>query len=184
MASVPELAICYHENGVVQGYELLKTDDIFLSKGISEDGSPAFHPHVVQQNGLSVLRFLQKNCTHDPGVYWVLFSLTYLSTYIDCPMGNVHELPLEDMQILFVSDVMNFLQLYKSAGEDVIQLFDLSVIPKNHSSGACDDNSSSLPIIHRGRSDSLLSLGTLLYRIAHRLSLSVVWFISNCFFGA
>ncbi|KAH7568189.1 hypothetical protein JRO89_XS07G0255200 [Xanthoceras sorbifolium] len=133
MASVPELAICYHENGVVQGYELLKTDDIFLLKGISEDGTPAFHPHVVQQNGLSVLRFLQENCKQDPGAYW----------------------------------------LYKNAGEDVIQLFDISVIPKNHTSSACDDSSSSLPLIHRRRSDSLFSLGTLLYRIAHRLSFSM-----------
>lgn len=73
MASVPELAICYHHNGVVQGYELLKTDDIFLLKGVSEDGTPAFHPYVVQQNGLSVLRFLQDNCKQDPGAYWVLF---------------------------------------------------------------------------------------------------------------
>lgn len=71
MASVPELAICYHQDGVVQGYELLKTDEIFLLKGISEDGTPAFHPHVVQQNGLSVLRFLQENCEQDPGAYWV-----------------------------------------------------------------------------------------------------------------
>ncbi|KAM1030417.1 hypothetical protein TB1_033632 [Malus domestica] len=134
MASVPEMAICYHENGVVQGYELLKTDDIFLLKGISEEGAPAFHPYVVQQNGLSVLRFLQENCKQDPGAYW----------------------------------------LYKNAGEDVIQLFDLSVIPKNCSSNECDDSSSSLPsILHRGRSDSLYSLGTLLYRSAHRLSLSV-----------
>ncbi|KAF4362453.1 hypothetical protein G4B88_016036 [Cannabis sativa] len=134
MASVPELAICYHQNGVVQGYELLKTDDIFLLKGISEDGTPAFHPYVVQQNGLSVLRFLQENCKQEPGAYW----------------------------------------LYKSAGEDVIQLFDLSAIPKNHSSSDCDDCSSSLPsIVHKGRSDSLYSLGTLLYRIAHRLSLSM-----------
>lgn len=134
MASVPELAICYHQNGVVQGYELLKTDDIFLTKGVSDDGSPAFHPHVVQQNGHSVLRFLQENCKQDPGAYW----------------------------------------LYKSAGEDVIQLFDLSAIPKSCSTTNCDDSSSSLPsLIHRGRSDSLLSLGTLLYRIAHRLSLSM-----------
>ncbi|KAF6148000.1 hypothetical protein GIB67_024175 [Kingdonia uniflora] len=70
MASVPELAICYHQNGVVKGYELLKTDDIFLLKGISEDGTPAFHPQVVQENGLSVLRFLQDNCKQDPGAYW------------------------------------------------------------------------------------------------------------------
>lgn len=68
---------------------------------------------------------------------------------------------------------MYILQLYKSAGEDVIQLFDLSVIP---SSSDCNDCPSHLPsIIHRGRTDSLLSLGTLLYRIAHRLSLSMVW---------
>ncbi|KAB1212093.1 Erythroid differentiation-related factor 1 [Morella rubra] len=146
MASVPELAICYHQDGVVQGYELLKTDDIFLVKGVSEDGTPAFHPHVVQQNGLSVLRFLQENCKQDPGAY--------------CE------------PVLFVP--IQFLQLYKSAGEDVIQLFDLSVIPKNHSSNDCDDASSSLPsLLHRGRSDSLYSLGTLLYRIAHRLSLSM-----------
>ncbi|KAG8378408.1 hypothetical protein BUALT_Bualt08G0134300 [Buddleja alternifolia] len=134
MASVPELAICYHQDGVVQGYELLKTDDIFLSKGISDDGTPAFLPHVVQQNGLSVMRFLEENCEQDPGAYW----------------------------------------LYKSAGEDVIQLFDLSVIPKTHTADSRHDSSGSLPsLIYRGRSDSILSLGTLLYRIAHRLSLSL-----------
>ncbi|KAJ6798401.1 Uncharacterized protein M6B38_211770 [Iris pallida] len=133
MASVPEVAICYHDNGVVQGYELLKTDDIFLLKGISEDGIPAFHPQVVEQNGLSVLRFLQDNCKQDPGAYW----------------------------------------LYKSAGEDVIQLFDLSVMPKNHSDDDHDKGCNSLPsLMHRGRKDSLFLLGTLLYRVAHRLSLS------------
>lgn len=71
MANVPELAICYHQDGVVQGYELLKTDDIFLLKGISDDGTPAFYPQVVQQNGLSVMRFLQENCKQEPGAYWV-----------------------------------------------------------------------------------------------------------------
>ncbi|RAL54288.1 hypothetical protein DM860_001416 [Cuscuta australis] len=134
MASIPELAICYHQDGVVQGYELLKTDDISLLKGISEDGLPAFYPQVVEQNGLSVLRFLQDNCKKDPCAYW----------------------------------------LYKSAGEDAVQLFDLSVIPNDHPSDDYDDSSSSLPsLIHKGRSSSLLSLGTLLYRIAHRLSLSM-----------
>ncbi|CAL9055479.1 unnamed protein product [Musa banksii] len=133
MASVPELAICYHQNGVVQGYELLKTDDIFLLKGISADGTPAFHPQIVQQNGLSVLRFLQDNCKQDPGAYW----------------------------------------LYKGNGEDVIQLFDLSVIPKKHSTDDHDESCSSLSsLMDKGRRDSLFSLGTLLYRVAHRLSLS------------
>ena len=73
-----ELAISYHQDGVVQGYELLKTDDIFLLKGVSEDGTPAFHPHIVQQNGLSVLRFLQENCKQDPGAYWVLCDIFFM----------------------------------------------------------------------------------------------------------
>lgn len=67
------------------------------------------------------------------------------------------------------------MQLHKCPGEDVIQLFDLSVMPKKHCTDDSDDTQCVLPsLIHRGRSDSLLSLGTLLYRIAHRLSLSMV----------
>ncbi|CAH2035395.1 unnamed protein product [Thlaspi arvense] len=105
-----------------------------ITGGISKDGTPAFHPHVVQQNGLAVLRFLQSNCKEDPGAYW----------------------------------------LYKSAGEDVIQLFDLSMISKKHSSSDHNDSARPLPsLIHSGRSDSLFSLGNLLYRVRHRLSLSV-----------
>ncbi|XP_078433876.1 erythroid differentiation factor-like protein isoform X2 [Wolffia australiana] len=129
MASVPELAICYHRNGVVQGYELLKTDEIFLLKGISDDGNPAFHPQIVQQNGLSVLRFLQKNCKQDPGAYW----------------------------------------LYKSAGEDVLQLFNLSAVP---APTVHVPDSSLASLMLKMRKNSLLSLGTILYRIGHRLSLS------------
>ncbi|WVZ67997.1 hypothetical protein U9M48_016996 [Paspalum notatum var. saurae] len=135
MASVPELAICYHQNGVVQGYELLKNDDIFLLKGVSDDGTPAFHPQVVQQNGLAVLRFIQDNCKQDPGAYW----------------------------------------LYKGAEEDVIQLYDLSILPEKHTAGdrrsPCGPMSS---FINKGRKESLFSLGTLLYRVAHRMSLSKV----------
>ncbi|PWZ30043.1 Erythroid differentiation-related factor 1 [Zea mays] len=135
MASVPELAICYHQNGVVQGYELLKNDDIFLLKGVSDDGTPAFHPQVVQQNGLAVLRFIQDNCKQDPGAYW----------------------------------------LYKGAEEDVIQLYDLSILPEKHTAG--DHRSPCGPMssfIDKGRKESLFSLGTLLYRVAHRMSLSKV----------
>ena len=77
MASVPGLAICFHLNGVVQGYELLKTDNIFHSKGLSEDGSPFFYPEIVREHGHSVLRFLQENCKQDPRVnlfFWLLYA--------------------------------------------------------------------------------------------------------------
>ncbi|PWA87447.1 hypothetical protein CTI12_AA131020 [Artemisia annua] len=140
MASVPELAICYHQNGVVQGYELLKTDNIFHSKGLSEDGTPFFYPEIVREHGHSVLRFLQENCKQDPGAYW----------------------------------------LYKNAGEDNIQLFDLSVVPKSHATNSCDDDYTFRPsLINRGRSDSLLSLGTLLYRSPHNRARCAM-FLKKC----
>lgn len=195
MASVPELAICYHQNGVVQGYELLKTDDIFLLKGISEDGTPAFHPQVVQQNGLSVLRFLQDNCKQDPGAYWVwtpklfgypLFANLIYELFISSLptpfLPSLHDISkfASIVRLCYDSSPMILcpnllLQLYKGAGEDVIQLFDLSVIPKNHSTDDQEKSCTSLPsLMKKGRRDSLFSLGILLYRIAHRLSLSKV----------
>ncbi|KAI5060442.1 hypothetical protein GOP47_0024862 [Adiantum capillus-veneris] len=134
MASVPELAICYHHNGIVQGYELLKTDDIFLLKGLSPDGTSFFHPHVVQQNAISVLKFLQENCKQDLGTYW----------------------------------------LFKNSGEDLVQLFDLSVISRDHTVSTTKDiKQDSLPSSwSRGKGSCSLPLGILLYRLAHRLSLS------------
>lgn len=108
MASVPELAICYHENGVVQGYELLKTDDIFLLKGVSDDGTPAFHPYVVQQNGLSVLRFLQENCKQDPGAYWVR-----ILQFSSCIPHINHKLILGGVLTSFIYSTSNFCSFIK-----------------------------------------------------------------------
>lgn len=73
-------------------------------------------------------------------------------------------------------------QLYKDAGDDVIQLFDLSVIPEGHSTDDHDKGCSSFQsLMHKGRRESLFSLGTLLYRVAHRLSLSkVIWICYVC----
>jgi hypothetical protein len=66
-------------------------------------------------------------------------------------------------------------QLYKGAEEDVIQLYDLSILPEKHTAG--DHRSPCGPMssfIDKGRKESLFSLGTLLYRVAHRMSLSKV----------
>ncbi|GJP39932.1 hypothetical protein CLOM_g24250 [Closterium sp. NIES-68] len=71
MAGVPELAICYHHKGVVQGYELLHADDVFLLKCLARDGSSSFFPHAVRDSALAILRFLQDKCVHSPGTYWL-----------------------------------------------------------------------------------------------------------------
>lgn len=73
-------------------------------------------------------------------------------------------------------------QLYKGAEEDVIQLYDLSILPQNHTAGdhrsTCGPMSS---LMKKGRKESLFSLGTLLYRVAHRMSLSKV--LAKCLFS-
>lgn len=77
-------------------------------------------------------------------------------------------------------NLLLYQQLYKGAGEDVIQLFDLSTMPKGRSSEDHHSACPSLPsLINKGRRETLFSLGTLLYRVAHRLSLSKVYI----FFG-
>lgn len=97
MANVPELAVCYHKQGVVQGYELLKTEDLFLLKGMGADGTISFHPQVVHANAAAVLQFLQENCTSEPGAYWVSGScrclafedsVTKFSSSIDSPLSG------------------------------------------------------------------------------------------------
>ncbi|CAI5520856.1 unnamed protein product [Closterium sp. Naga37s-1] len=71
MAGVPELAICYHHKGVVQGYELLHCDDVFLLKCLARDGSASFYPHAVRDSALAILGFLQDKCVRSPGTYWL-----------------------------------------------------------------------------------------------------------------
>ncbi|GBG86068.1 hypothetical protein CBR_g40969 [Chara braunii] len=137
MASVPELAVCYHRKGVVQGYELLKTDDILLLKGLTGDGRVSFHPHVVQKNASSVLQFLQENCTRDPGTYW----------------------------------------LFKNSGEDLMQLFDLSMMSTRGSPptspSAESESLDDFTTRKKGKKNRYsLPLAMLCYRLAKRLSLS------------
>lgn len=129
-----------------------------LLKGVSEDGTPTFHPYVVQQNGLSVLRFLQANCKEDPGAYWV-FSHFLLTAFL-LPLWYAFLRKIISHSVsFFISFIMTwfFSQLYKNTGEDVIQLFDLSVIPHSHPLESDDCCLSSLPsLIHGGRSDSFI----------------------------
>lgn len=66
MANVPELCICYHKEGFVQGYQLVQTE------AIPSLAKPGFHPEVVNECAQSVLSFLRENCTREGGTYWLL----------------------------------------------------------------------------------------------------------------
>jgi len=73
MHNVDESAICYHKNGVVKEYKLVKTEDI-PSKGVQGKGQKEariFDPEVVKANALNILSFLKQSCIREGGTYWI-----------------------------------------------------------------------------------------------------------------
>ena len=101
MANVDELAVCLHTNGHIDGYKVMKTEDIPTSlfrdsaksaksaKSTKPPPSPAsssstasspspqlFSAEAVNQNGATILRFLAENCKPNQrggstGSYWL-----------------------------------------------------------------------------------------------------------------
>ncbi|XP_078586909.1 erythroid differentiation-related factor 1-like isoform X1 [Branchiostoma floridae x Branchiostoma japonicum] len=66
MCNVPELVMCYHLEGVVQQYELIKTEEI-----PNLDAS-RFSPQVIKDIAQNILSFLKSNCTKEGHTYWLL----------------------------------------------------------------------------------------------------------------
>ena len=65
MCQVPEVLMCYHLDGFVQKYELLKTEDVPRIEGCK------FSPGVVQDVARNILSFLKTNCTKEGHTYWL-----------------------------------------------------------------------------------------------------------------
>lgn len=65
MCNVPEIGMCYHLNGIVQKWELVKTEDLpYL-----EDSK--FSPKVVRNVAQNILAFLKQNATKAGHTYWL-----------------------------------------------------------------------------------------------------------------
>eukprot|EP00731_Ephydatia_muelleri_P020552 Em0013g279a len=66
MCNVPELMMCFHLDGVVQNYEVIKTEDIpHLDKNCQ------FNTQDVLEVAHNVLGFLKANCTREGHTYWL-----------------------------------------------------------------------------------------------------------------
>ncbi|CAF1323294.1 unnamed protein product [Adineta steineri] len=65
MCNVPELAMCYHVDGIVQSYEIVKTEDIPYREGCE------FHPNVIRDLATNLLSFLKANATKEGHTYWL-----------------------------------------------------------------------------------------------------------------
>ncbi|XP_050543387.1 erythroid differentiation-related factor 1 isoform X2 [Daktulosphaira vitifoliae] len=65
MCNVPEVVMCYHLNGIVQKYELIKTEDLpYLNDS-------KFSPKVIRDVAQNILSFLKSNATKAGHTYWL-----------------------------------------------------------------------------------------------------------------
>lgn len=65
MSNVPEVVMCYHLNGIVQKYELIKTEDL------PHLDNSKFSPTVIREVAKSILSFLKSNATKAGHTYWL-----------------------------------------------------------------------------------------------------------------
>uniref|UniRef100_A0A3B4ZHZ7 Erythroid differentiation regulatory factor 1 n=1 Tax=Stegastes partitus TaxID=144197 RepID=A0A3B4ZHZ7_9TELE len=65
MCNVPELVMCFHVNGIVQKYEMIKTEDIPHLE------NSTFSTRVVKDIAQNILSFLKSNCTKEGHTYWL-----------------------------------------------------------------------------------------------------------------
>ena len=83
MCQVPEVVMCYHLDGIVQRYELLKTEELPSIEGSN------FSPKIVKNIAQNILAFLKSNAAKEGHTYWLfkakdddivkLYDLTSLS---------------------------------------------------------------------------------------------------------
>jgi len=83
MCQVPEVVMCYHLDGLVQKYELVKTEDLPNFEGSK------FSPKVVKNIAQNILHFLKSKAAKEGHTYWLfkgkdddivkLYDLTSLS---------------------------------------------------------------------------------------------------------
>ncbi|XP_064116065.1 erythroid differentiation-related factor 1-like [Macrobrachium nipponense] len=101
MCNVPEVVMCYHLDGIVQKYELIKTEDL------PHMPDSQFSPRLVRDVAQNILSFLNSKATKEGHTYWLfkgkdddivkLYDLTSLSVEGRiCVDGNEEEAQTED----------------------------------------------------------------------------------------
>ncbi|XP_052868553.1 erythroid differentiation-related factor 1 [Anopheles cruzii] len=65
MCNVPEVVMCYHLDGIVQRYELIKTEDLPRLE------NSEFSPQLIRNVAQNILAFLKANVTKAGHTYWL-----------------------------------------------------------------------------------------------------------------
>lgn len=65
MCNVPEVVMCYHLDGIVQKYEIVKTEDLPKMQ------NSEFSPELVRNVAQNILSFLKSKATKEGHTYWL-----------------------------------------------------------------------------------------------------------------
>lgn len=104
MCNVPEVAMCYHINGIVQKYELIKTEDL----PHMEDSN--FSPALIRDVAQNILAFLKSNATKAGHTYWLLKGLCNLFSpfVVVCFFDCIHQHQLAGWTDLSIKKGLGF----------------------------------------------------------------------------
>lgn len=122
MCNVPEVAMCYHLDGIVQYYDLYKTEELPNLEGSS------FSPKVIKDIAQNILSFMKSNCTKEGHTYWLfkatgsdvikLYDLTSICQQrTDDKAANLFTTPVAMLCYRLAKNMMN--QVPLSTGEQV-----------------------------------------------------------------
>uniref|UniRef100_A0ABM0H084 Erythroid differentiation-related factor 1-like n=1 Tax=Saccoglossus kowalevskii TaxID=10224 RepID=A0ABM0H084_SACKO len=155
ICNVPELAMCYHLDGIVKNYELLRTEEI------PQIPDSQFSPTVVKDIAQNVLSFLKSNCTKEGHTYWLfkgnnddvvkLYDLTSLCSEND--VNNTWDNPFAvPVALLLYNGLVNYFTVTKELFEFVRQ--------RQESAGAVSSVLSTSAVEKEGQGllESILSL--------------------------
>lgn len=105
ICDIPQIEFCHHLNGIVQKYELVKTEDL-----------PCFNDSTFSPNGISkylkyILTILKSNAYYNGYTYWLFKGINCFIIRIVC-------------KIVWI--IMNFIHLITGKSDDVMYVYDLT----------------------------------------------------------
>lgn len=72
MCNVPEVVMCYHLDGIVQKYQLIKTEDL------PHTAECQFSPRLVRDVAQNILAFLNSKATKEGHTYWLFKGMAWI----------------------------------------------------------------------------------------------------------
>ncbi|XP_060027078.1 erythroid differentiation-related factor 1 isoform X2 [Erinaceus europaeus] len=110
ICNVPELVMCFHVNGIVQKYEMIKTEEIPNLENSN------FSTKVIKDIAQNILSFLKSNCTKEGHTYWLfkasgsdivkLYDLTTLCEETEDKYQNPFTMPVAVLLYKVACNVM------------------------------------------------------------------------------